>query len=171
MGPDGKTPRRAQHAGLFGRADYAGRDVEGNLRVLDLKTGDARYLQMPLLAWQLRAYAVMAWEHTGKKDEPVLLSFAAVRAACREHAQLAWEPACPNCRMARPTSRATPQLLQAWAVQLRAAIARARQLVAGAEPVFKPHPKHCGRCRARPNCPAFQAALEKAQALPVVSGK
>jgi hypothetical protein len=112
---------------------------------------------MPLVAWQLRAYAGMVWEATGKKDDSVLLSFAAVRGACREHSQQAWEESCPGCRRARPTSRAPRQLLESWAATLRTALLRARELVSGAVPVFKVHPKHCSRCRARTVCPAYKA--------------
>ena len=165
--PGGEMPRKAQHNGLFGRADYVGKDVEDRLWVLDLKTGNPDYLQQPLLAWQLRHYATAAWEHAGKPDTGVLMSYAAVRGACRQHSQLPWEAACPNCRRARPTARATRPLLELWGVQLRNALLRARELVAGAEPRYSPSPRNCGRCRAKDACPR---AYGKAQALPMVSG-
>ena len=166
---DGKMPRKAQHGGLFGRMDYVGKDIDGRLWVLDLKTGNPDYLQMPLLAWQLRHYACMAWEHVGKPAHGCLMSYAAVRAGCREHTWGPWEAACPSCRAARPTAHATAPLLETWAVQLRKALVRAQELVAGAPPVYKPSPRQCARCRAKASCPASLAPVRQ-QDLPVVTG-
>ena len=67
---DGKMPRKAQHGGLFGRMDYVGKDIDGRLWVLDLKTGNPDYLQMPLLAWQLRHYACHGLGARGQAMRP-----------------------------------------------------------------------------------------------------
>ena len=111
----------------------------------------------------------MAWEHVGKPSTGCLMSYAAVRAGCREHTWGPWEAACPSCRAARPTAHATAPLLETWAVQLRRALVRAQELVAGAPPVYKPSPRQCARCRAKASCPASLAPVRQ-QDLPVVTG-